>query len=93
VQFGNCLKELNQYCRRYPKKDGSFRSECFINMLNILQKTDYRYYATQKATQELYQMMQATPIEYRNSFRNIEIVPYEVYWRWIIEKIKVYKYA
>ncbi len=87
------IGELNEYCRLYPKKDGNFRSECFINMINLLEKCDFKYYPTKKATEELFSELEKTPVDYRGSFRNIEMIPYEQVWDLIMDKIKSYKYA
>lgn len=84
---------LNEYCRRYPKKDNSYRSECFINLIMILEKNDFKYYPTKKASEETLNELQSTPMDYRGSFRNIEIIPYEQIWQMIMDKIRIYKYA
>ncbi|TAE68674.1 MAG: hypothetical protein EAZ85_13960 [Bacteroidetes bacterium] len=93
TQIQKRLINLNEYCRLYPKKDGNFRSECFINMVNILEKNDFKYYPTKKATEELLTELENTPIDYRGTFRNIEVIPYEHLWSLIMEKIRSYKYV
>ncbi|NJO00686.1 MAG: hypothetical protein HC880_02455 [Bacteroidia bacterium] len=50
--INDCIQALDPYCRRYPKRDMNFRSECFILMLKEMQKEDFRFYQTKKAVEK-----------------------------------------
>ncbi len=89
----DCIKALEPYCRRYPKKDINFRSECFISMQMQMAKEDFRFYQTRKSTEKLYQDMVQTPRTYNGVNKGLEIIPYELIWQRIMEKLKTHRYG
>ncbi|MDJ1469816.1 hypothetical protein QNI19_15405 [Cytophagaceae bacterium DM2B3-1] len=87
------INEIERYTRRYPKKDMNFRSECFINLLTQMRDDGFRFYQTRKATEKLYDEMKSVMMEYYGGNRALEVLPYEVMWDMVLEKLKGYKYG
>jgi hypothetical protein len=88
-----CVTALEEYCRRYPKKDGNFRSECFISLLVNMRNENYRFYQTRKASEKFYEEMKSMMMEYHGGNRALEVLPYEFMWNRVLEKLKSYKYG
>ncbi|QHT66318.1 hypothetical protein GXP67_06425 [Rhodocytophaga rosea] len=84
---------IEKYCRRYPKKDINFRSECFIGMLANMSKEGFRFYQTRKSSEKLYEEMLSVHMEYHGGNRALEVLPYEVMWDIVLDKLKTYKYG
>lgn len=87
------VKAIKKYCRRYPKKDINFRSECFINMLVNMSAEEFRFYQTRKSSEKFYDEMLSVPMEYHGGNRALEVLPYEVMWDIVLDKLKTYKYG
>ncbi len=87
------INEIERYTRRYPKKDMNFRSECFINLLTQMRDDGFRFYQTRKATEKLYEEMKSVMMEYYGGNRALEVLPYEVMWDIVLDKLKAYKYG
>jgi hypothetical protein len=47
-KLNECVNAIAKYCRRYPKKDINFRSECFIEMLVNMSKEDLDFTRQEK---------------------------------------------
>ncbi|NJL14979.1 MAG: hypothetical protein HC913_19595 [Microscillaceae bacterium] len=90
---GDCIQALLPYCRRYPKKDEYYRSECFINLLQLMQQENFRFYHTRKATEKIVQEMENTPLELQTQNLFLEILPFEQIWERMMEKLKEIKYS
>jgi hypothetical protein len=91
--MSECIQSLEPYSRRYPKRDASYRSECFIGMLTEMWKEDFRYYQTRKNAEKYYEELNTTPFEYLGGNKYLEVLPYEVIWGTILEKLKQFKYG
>lgn len=89
----DCIQALNPYCRRYPKKDINFRSECFIYLLKEMVSEDFKFYQTRKNTEKIFKEMSQTPLEYDSEGNGLEVIPYEVAWERILENLKNYCYG
>ncbi len=87
------VDEIARYCRRYPKKDINFRSECFINLLVNMKNENYRFYQTRKASEKLQEEMKSMMLEYHGGNRALEVLPYELLWDTVLEKLKTHKYG
>lgn len=88
-----CVAAIAKYARRYPKKDINFRSESFINLLGNMSKEGYKFYQTRKVSEKLYDEITSVHIEYHGGNRALEVLPYEVMWNIVLEKLKTYKYG
>jgi hypothetical protein len=87
------VKAIRKYCRRYPKKDINFRSECFINLLSNMADEEFRFYQTRKSSEKAHEEMVSVMMEYHGGNRALEVLPYEVMWDTVLEKLKSYKYG
>lgn len=92
-KVNECVAAIEKYCRRYPKKDINFRSECFIGLLSNMSKEDFRFYQTRKASEKLLEEMISVHLEYHGGNRALEVLPYEVMWNIILDRLKTYKYG
>jgi uncharacterized protein YxjI len=92
-KLNECVSAIEKYCRRYPKKDINFRSECFIEMLVNMSKEDFRFYQTRKDSEKIYEEMISVHMEYHGGNRALEVMPYEVMWNIILDRLKTYKYG
>ncbi|MCU0445873.1 MAG: hypothetical protein MUE85_13260 [Microscillaceae bacterium] len=91
--ISDCIQALEPYSRRYPKKDANYRSECFIAMLTEMWREDFRFYQTRKNSEKHYTELIATPMEYRGGNKALEVLPYEMMWNAILEKLKQFRYG
>jgi hypothetical protein len=91
--MSDCIQTLEAYTRRYPKKDANYRSECFIAMLVEMWREDFRFYQTRKNAEKHYTELISTTMEYRGGNKAIEVLPYEVMWNTILEKLKQFRYG
>ncbi|MES2734629.1 MAG: hypothetical protein V4714_22970 [Bacteroidota bacterium] len=87
------VKAIKKYCRRYPKKDINFRSECFISLLSNMAEEEFRFYHTRKSSEKAYDEMVSVTMEYHGGNRALEVLPYEVMWETVLDKLKSYKYG
>ncbi len=53
----------------------------------------YRFYQTRKASEKLYEEMTSVFMEYHGGNRALEVLPYEMMWDIVLEKLKTYKYG
>jgi hypothetical protein len=91
--INQCVKAIRKYCRRYPKKDINFRSECFITLLANMTAEEFKFYQTRKSSEKAYEEMVSVMMEYHGGNRAIEVLPYEVMWELVLERLKTYKYG
>jgi sulfur relay (sulfurtransferase) DsrC/TusE family protein len=82
---------MQQYCRRYPKKDEFFRSECFVSLLDTMQQENFRFYQTRRSSERIFEEMRQEESEF--SGKVTEILPYETIWNIILDKLKSYRYG
>jgi len=87
------VNEIEKYTRRYPKKDMNFRSECFISLLTQMRDDGFRFYQTRRATEKVYEELNSVMMEYYGGNRALEVLPYEVMWDIVLDKLKDYKYG
>ncbi len=87
------IQALNLYCRRYPKRDNNYRSECFIHMLKDMEEEEFRFFQTRKRTEKMYNELQNTPMDYIGEVKQLEVYPYEKIWELILERLKAYRYG
>jgi hypothetical protein len=92
-QISERVTAVEKYCRRYPKKDVNFRSECFISLLVNMKNENYRFYQTRKASEKMHEELKSMLMEYHGGNRALEVLPYEFMWNRVLEKLKSYKYG
>jgi len=87
------IESIEKYCTRYLRKDSNFRSNCFIKMLLQIPKAYFHRSAIERKTANLYKRLKAHSLEVANQPHEIEIIPYEDLWEFILQFLdtKIYK--
>ena len=84
----NRSEALNVYCSRYLRKDESFRSSCFIKMLLVMEKEDFKYDRTKVMALKYFKKM----VEYAemegNEVQDWEVIHYETLWQKVLNRLK-----
>lgn len=81
------MEALNVYCHRYLRKDGTFRSNCFIKMLMILPSAHFNKTAAIRKSAKIRKRLEEVPLETANQSSGLEIVPYELLWELVLETL------
>lgn len=81
------VESLNMYVHRYLKRDDTFRSNCFIKMLLQLPAANFHRAALTRKAQKYWDLMQSMPLSKASQGVEIEIVPYEVLWEYVLNSI------
>jgi hypothetical protein len=84
----NRSEALNVYCSRYLRKDDSYRSSCFLKMLLTMVKEDFVYERTKQMAQKYLRKMQEGDPEGNNMVNEWEIIPYEILWDKVLNRLK-----
>ena len=83
---------IQKYCSRYIKKGDNLRSNCFINMLLQIPKARFHKAGVIRKAQKYYDQLLATPLEVSGQTHEIEIIPYEDLWAFILESLETKRY-
>lgn len=81
------LDALNQYTHRYLRNDETLRSNCFIKMLLKLPEANYNPIRTKRYVSKYWKKLQENPLEVTLQSSEVEIIPYEQLWEFVIEII------
>ena len=82
------LEVLRKYSSRYLKKnDEHFRTDSLIRALQLLIKGDFECMKVQSLTSSVLTQMSEKPLSIANQTHEIEVVPYERQWQWILEML------
>lgn len=87
------VRDLQAYTRRYPQKDMHYRREIFIHMLQVMVDEDFKFYPTRQLTEKYSHELYNTNSRYQGGDDLLEVLPYEVIWQIILEKLKDYRYG
>jgi hypothetical protein len=82
------MEALKTYTHRYLRKDGDFRSNCFLKMLNKIPACNFNPKAVQTRTAHLKKRMNEMSLS--ETYRNLEseIVPFEHLWKIAMRLLK-----
>jgi hypothetical protein len=89
-EFGQVIdrvEALNMYRHRYLRRDDTFRSNCFIQMLLQLPAANFNRIAAVRRAQKFMDQLKEVPIEAARQSGEIEIIPYETLWRFALQSI------
>jgi hypothetical protein len=78
---------LRTYTHRYLRRDETFRSNCFIKMLMQLPKANFHKAAVIRKTKDLREKLSSVSIRHNQS-AEVEAVPYEVLWDFVLGSLK-----
>lgn len=79
------MESLQTYTHRYLRQDDTFRSNCFIKMLLCLPAASFHKKAVLRKADKYWKKLQTMPIEKANQSAEMEIVPYEMLWEFVLE--------
>lgn len=82
------VEAINQYTYRYLRDDETFRSNCFIKMLVQLPKANFHKQAVIRKTEKYFAKLKSKPLEIASQSDEIEIVPYEILWDFVLNSLK-----
>lgn len=81
------VEAINQYAYRYLRDDDTYRSNCFIKMLIQLPAANFHKQAVVRKTEKSLEKLKSKPLEVAGQSDEIEIVPYEVLWKYVINTL------
>ncbi len=80
-------ESLKTYTHRYLRKDHTFRSNCFIKMLMQLPASSFHKEAVVRKAEKYKKKLLSVPLEEANQSVEIEIVPYEMLWEFVLDSL------
>lgn len=76
---------LRQYTHRYLRKDDSYRSNCFIQMLLQIPRADFNRIRTERYAEKHKNKLSLVPMNMATQGVEVEIIPYEDLWEIVLE--------
>lgn len=81
------IDSARKYAYRYLVNGQTYRSNCFIQMLAKLPPAHYHRQAVARKTEPLRAKLEAVPLEVANQAHDIEIIPYEQLWEFVLASL------
>jgi tetratricopeptide (TPR) repeat protein len=81
------MESLQTYTHRYLRRDDTFRSNCFIKMLLTLPASSFHKKAVLRKAKKFWDKLRSVPLHTANQSAEMEIVPYEMLWKFAIESL------
>ena len=81
------IEAIKKYSSRYIRKGENIRSHYFLNMLLQVPLCNFHKAAVLRKTEKWYKELKNNPIEIANQPHEIEIIPYEELWEYIIHSL------
>ena len=81
------MESLKAYTQRYLRQDDTFRSNCFIQMLLTLPDCSFHKKAVLRKSEKYWKKLQEVPLDVANQSAEIELVPYEMLWEFVLESL------
>lgn len=78
---------LKAYTHRHLRRDETYRTNCFIKMIMQLDKGDFHPVAVQRKAEPYYQKLLEVPLSKAKQDYDLEIIPYETLWSFILESL------
>ena len=88
-QYGKIIdrvESLRTYTHRYLRRDETFRSNCFIKMLTVLPAANFNKTAVMRRSKKYWEKLQTVGI-INNQSAELEIIPYETLWQFVLESL------
>ena len=82
------IEAIEKYCVRHVKKKEHFRSNVFIKMLLTIPSSSFHKVRIERETQKYLKQLNSLPLEVANQIHEIEIIPYEHLWEFILESLE-----
>lgn len=80
-------ESLKTYVHRYLRRDDTFRSNCFIKMLLCLPAASFHKAGVVRKAKKYVELLKSVPIEEANQSPEVEIIPYEMLWEFVLESL------
>ncbi|PHN00980.1 hypothetical protein [Flavilitoribacter nigricans] len=80
-------ESLKTYVHRYLRRDHTFRSNCFIKMLLCLPAASFHKAGVTRKAKKYIDLLKSVPIEKANQSPEVEIIPYEMLWEFVLESL------
>ncbi|MGK0365599.1 MAG: hypothetical protein ACI85O_002665 [Saprospiraceae bacterium] len=80
------IDALKKYTSRHLDKNTNMRSNCLIRMIIKLAEESFHKTNTLVKTEKIYTQMQTKSPNIMEEAHDLEIVPYELIWEWILEE-------
>ncbi len=81
------MEALKMYTFRYLRKDDTFRSNCFLKMLIKVPASSFHKAGVIRSTDSYLKKLKSTPIELTSQSIDIEIIPFEKLWEFILDAL------
>ena len=81
------MEALEAYCYRHLRQDDTFRSNCFLKMLLLLPKASFQQERVVHRARKYLKMLETNPLEVSNQVSEIEIIPYDMLWEFVVESL------
>lgn len=78
---------LKTYTHRYLRRDHTFRSNCFIKMLLCLPAASFHKAGVIRRAKKHLDLLNSVPLEEANQSPEVEIIPYETLWGFVLESL------
>lgn len=79
---------IKKYTSRYIRKGENLRSHCFLNMLLLVPSCSFHKAAVIRKTTPWLKKLEANPIEIANQPHEVEIIPYEDLWGYVLDHLE-----
>jgi len=84
---GERIERLKNYANRQLKKEVYFRVIQFIRLLQQLEKADFKV-KNLSNVDKYYDRLIETPFSYRGLISELEVIPYEKLWNYILKQLQ-----
>jgi len=84
---GERIERLKNYANRQLKKEVYYRVIQFIRLLQQLEKADYKV-ENLSNVDKYYDRLIETPFAYRGLISELEVIPYEKLWNYILKRLQ-----
>ncbi len=81
------MEAIEKYCTRYLRQDDTFRSNCIIKMLLQVPTARLHPSAVMRKVKQYLDKLQNTPLNVTSQTHDIEIIPYEDLWDFVIASL------
>lgn len=87
------IEAIEKYCSRYLTNQPNLRSNCFIKMLLQIPISYFHKAGVERRTNKYLQRLNQNPLHISRQPHEIEIIPYEDLWAFVIQSLdtKIYK--
>ena len=82
------IDALKAYTHRHLRRDETYRTNCFIKMIMQLDKGDFHPIAVQRKADPYYQKLLTVPLHKAKQDYDLEIIPYETLWAFMLESLE-----